>query len=248
LGYSSLAVFRDIGAAGAFFLTRWSHKIALFLPDGRRFDLLKHLRKYGSFDGQVLAGAQEKLPVRLVATPVTERVAAERRRKLLHSRDKRLNPDQTHLALLGWSIFLTNVSPQVWDTWTVGLAYVVRWRIEIIFKSWKTHFKIHAFDHPTPTEVEALLSARLVHITLFHADFFNPLCDLVYAPAERHLSLLKTSDLFRIWRLLKIDIDEELLLQQAQQHCLYEKRKKRTNHGQFMKSLEVRSCPCAALA
>jgi hypothetical protein len=157
LGYSSLRVFRTIGEKKAFYLSRYSHKIALFHDTGERFDLLGSLRRHGTFDDTLLAGSQERLPVRVVAIPVPEHVAGERRRKLLHNRDRRLNPDPTHLALLGWEIFLTNVPRNIWDAKTVCHIYGVRWRIEIVFKSWKSHFKIHAFDHPTPTEVELLI-------------------------------------------------------------------------------------------
>jgi hypothetical protein len=239
LGYSSLGVFRAIGAKKAFYLSRYSHTIALFHPSGRRFDLLGILKKHGALDEALCAGSEERLPVRVVAIPVPEHVAGERRRKLLHSRDRRLNPDPTHLALLGWEIFLTNVPQEIWDAKTVCRIYGVRWRIEIIFKSWKSHFKIHAFDHPTPTEVELLIYARLIYITLFQSCFFTQFAAFVYNTTGKHLSVLKAADFFsqRVPLALLTGGDFPLIAQQILKHCAYEKRSKRANYGQILRLL-----------
>ncbi len=239
LGYSSLHVFRAIGEKEAFYLSRYSHKIALFHAPGKRFDLLARLKKHGTLDETLLAGSEERLSVRVVAVPVPEPVAAERRRKLLHSRDRRLNPDPTHLALLGWEIFLTNVPQKIWDARTVCRIYGVRWRIEIIFKSWKSHLKIHAFAHPTPTEVELLIYARLIYITLFQSCFFTRLAALVYHTTGQHLSVLKAADFFsqRILTALLTGGGYPLIVQQILKHCTYEKRNKRLNYGQTFRLL-----------
>lgn len=236
LGYSSLRVFRYIGEKRAFYLSRYSHKIALFHPTGKRFDLLKSLRRHGTLDQTLHAGTEERLPVRVVAIPVPESVAGERRRKLLNSRDKRLNPDPTHLALLGWEIFLTNVPREIWDARTVCRIYGVRWRIEIIFKSWKSHFKIHRFDHPTPTEVELLIYARLLYIMIFQAYFFSQLAPLVYHATGQHLSVLKAAEFFNqsVLPALLTGSDYPLILLQILKHCTYEKRNNRLNYGQIL--------------
>jgi len=239
LGYSSLRVFKTIGEKKAFYLSRYSHTIALFDSIGKRFDLLGSLKKHGALDETLLAGSEEKLPVRVVAVPVPEHIAGERRRKLLHNRDRRLNPDSTHLALLGWEIFLTNVPQKIWDAKTVCRIYGVRWRIEIIFKSWKSHFKIHAFTHPTPTEVELLIYARLIYITLFQSCFFSQLAAFVYDTTGQHLSVLKAADFFsqRIFTALLTGGDYQLIIQQILKHCTYEKRNKRLNYGQIFRLL-----------
>jgi hypothetical protein len=239
LGYSSLRVFRAIAEKKAFYLSRYSHKIALFHPTGKRFDLLGSLKKHGTLDKVLCAGSEERLAVRVVAIAVPEHVAGQRRRRLLHSRDRRLNPDPTHLALLGWEIFLTNVPQNIWDAKTVCRIYGVRWRIEIIFKSWKSHFKIHTFAHPTPREVELLIYARLIYITLFQCCFFTQLAAFVYHRTGQHLSVLKAADFFsqRILPAFLTGADYPLIVQQILKHCTYEKRNKRLNYGQILRFL-----------
>lgn len=244
LGYSSLCVFRAISERKALYLSRYSHKLTLFDRTGKRFDLLKSLRKHGTLDQDLFAGSEARLPVRVVATPVPEPIAGERRRKLLQSRDRRSKPDPTHLALLGWEIFLTNVPEKIWDPKTVCRIYGVRWRIEIIFKSWKSHFNIHAFDDPTPIQVELLIYAKLIYITLFQSCFFAQLAALVYHRTGEYLSVLKTADFFsqRVPMALLTGGDYPLIVQQILKHCTYEKRNKRVNYGQIFWFLVEDSC------
>jgi len=83
---------------------------------------------------------------RLVALPAPEAVANERRRRARANRDQRLNPGREHLFLMGWSIFLTNVSREVWPAQSLAMVYRLRWRIEIIFKAWKSHLGLRQFN------------------------------------------------------------------------------------------------------
>jgi len=240
LGYFSLKVFRSICAKGAFYLTRYWHKVALYAPDGERFDLLGHLQRHGSLDQRLLAGAKERLPVRVVAIPVPDHIAAERRRKLLQDqkRDRRLHPSKTQLALLGWEIFITNVEEKVWDTETTCRIYGIRWRIEIVFKSWKSHFHINAFQYPTANEVKLLIYSRLIFITLFQTHFYEQIATYTYETSGKHLSLLKTAQFFQqqFWLVLFVLRQlhsPSLIIDQILEHCTYEKRK-RLNHGQLL--------------
>jgi len=88
-------------------------------------------------DVDMCMGAQHKVPVRLVARRLPESVAAERRRKAKNNRDRRCKPNKEALMLLGWEIFITNVSRTIWSIENVCKIYGIRWRIEVIFKSWK---------------------------------------------------------------------------------------------------------------
>ena len=178
LGFFALPVFRSIGQKGAFFLSRLRQQVWIGTPDGRTLTLLAHLRRHGQFDGPVLLGSQEKLPVRLVAVRVSAATAAERRRRRLQNRDRRLRPTRERLALLGWALMITNVPPEVWDAPTVCKVYRVRWRIEILFKAWKSRFHFAALPAGSAAYIETLLWARLLLVTitcpLFEDAFGRP--------------------------------------------------------------------------
>ena len=84
-------------------------------------------------------------------------------------------------------------------------------------------------------EVELLIYARLMYITLFQTCFFIRLAAVVYDTTGQHLSVLKAADFFsqRILPALVTGGDYPLILQQILKHCTYEKRNKRANYGQI---------------
>ena len=239
LGYFSLKVFAAICKKKAYFLSRFYYRATLFDSNDQRFDLLSFLRSNTVLDRWLFLGSKERLPVRVVAIPVPKNIAAARRRKLRHNRDRRFTPTQNQLALLGWEIFITNVSEHVWDTQTVCSIYGVRWRIEIIFKSWKSHFHMNAFHHPTPTEVYLIIYSRLIFITLFQTTFYDQLAAMTFQITGNYLSLLKASQFFQqdFWLILGQQQNPSLIMDQILKHCTYEKRNRRLNYGQIASSL-----------
>ncbi len=166
LGYFVIQTFEQIVQAGAFFLSRV--RLDLALRDGltgNEFNLLAELKRQGHLDRNVLVGPQ-KMPVRLVALRLPPAVAAERRRKAKMNRDQRCKPNARSLQLLGWAIFITNVPSDVWSAKTVAQVYGLRWRIETIFKAWKSHFRLTETPHGSEFQLRTVIYARLLFITV----------------------------------------------------------------------------------
>jgi len=241
LGYFVLSVFKQMIQNGVYFLSRLRHDVALYNPaSGDRIDLLALLRKTPVLDMNVVAGDKERVPVRLVAVPVPERVANERRRKAKNNRDKRCRPSKKSLELLGWQILITNVEDSVWDTKTVATVYGIRWRIEIIFKAWKSHFQLKNVPCGSSAQVEACVLAKLLYITFFQA-FFHAINQYMTDKYDKPLSILKMAVLFSGFPTLvhmflfgnKTQLIEDIL----RTHCSYEKRKRRLNFAQELSSL-----------
>lgn len=237
LGYFALQGFRKIADRGAFFLSRYRYGTAIYDEQGEKINLLEHLRKYGILDTNLYLGATERLPVRLVAIPLPQEVASQRKRKLRQSRDKRLNPSKEQLALLEWEIFITNVPSFVWDTKTVAKIYGIRWRIETIFKAWKSHFNLTVMTNGSRYYIEALIYAKLIWITLFQT-FFQQLYVYVFVTTGKHLSLLKLAQFIEqnFWAVILILHSNQSLdriLEQCIKHCCYEKRRKRINYQEI---------------
>lgn len=167
LGYFVLATLAQIHEAGAYFLSRLRLDTGLRAArTGQPLDLLALLRHHGQLDQWVWLGA-EQLPVRLVAVKLPEAVAAARRRKARQNRDRRCRPNARRLALLSWAIFVTNVPATVWSAETVVEIDGLRWRIEIIFKAWKSHFRLTVVPAGSATQLEAMICARLLLVTVF---------------------------------------------------------------------------------
>ena len=169
LGYFAIKVLEQIGQRGAWFLSRFYFRTAVFDLAGKPIDLLALLRQKGKVDQWVLLGRHEKMRVRLVALPAPSHVANERRRKARAHLQNRCQLSKEYLALQNWTIFVTNVPAQILSAQQVMALYGQRWQIEIIFKGWKSHFHLEAVASTTTAQLlEVALYGKLLFITLTH--------------------------------------------------------------------------------
>jgi hypothetical protein len=237
LGYFVLEVLEQIAAAGAYFLSRLRLGVSLWEVDGRTpVNLLDRLRKSGHLDGQFRLGAQ-KVAVRLVAIRLPAAVAAARRRQARANRDRRSAPSAERLALLGWALFITNVPATQWSAPMVAQIYGLRWRIETIFKAWKSHFALTQVPTGSPTQVEALIYAKLIFISLFQVCFWQRY--LAGPQGQPSLSLLKVAEAVQSFLLVlvlsQLGVDPVLAWKELlRTHCGYERRRRR----HFMQHLQ----------
>jgi len=239
LGYFALPVLEQIVQRGAFFLSRFYFRTAVFDLQGRPMDLLALLRRQGRVDQWVLLGAKEKMRVRLVALPTPLRVANERRRKARAHWQNRCQLSQAYLALQNWTMFVTNVPAEHLSAIQVMALYGQRWQIEIIFKGWKSHFHLEALSHSTTAPLlEVAIYGKLLFITLTHPLTAPVLIATEPAQLPRYFSRLKINLLIRQCLLSVVlergTIDVALGLQrQMDYHGRYEKRKRQNLWEKF---------------
>jgi len=134
----------------------------------------------------VLLGSQ-KLPVRLVALPMPEALANERRRKAKQSRDQRSYPSAQRLFLLGWNLLITTVPKSVWPAKVVAAIYRLRWRIEMIFKAWKSHLGLRQFHTRSARVLRLSVMTKLLFCALVYRCC--QALELIGGRANRHVSL-----------------------------------------------------------
>jgi hypothetical protein len=243
LGYFALAVLKQMLEKGIYFLSRFRHGIAIFEADGvTPFDLLKALRQSDVLDQTVCIGAKEKVPVRLIAQPVSPEVAAERRRKARADRDRRKNHDAAYFKLLGWDIFVTNIPTAILTAQQVARIHPLRWRVEIVFKSWKSQFEMNQVPQvkDNPRRIKAHVYAALIFITLCHHNLFAKLSKRKKKAKQPEISLLKFSQFVKEFAVfLAMPPDDkwsEWAWLQISYHCRYERRE-RKNYPQLLASL-----------
>ena len=241
LGYFVMESFQRITQAKAFFVSRMRLDTSVRDPHtSKALKLLNQLRRLGNLDRQVLLGTQ-KMPVRLVAIKLPPAVAAERRRKARQNRDRRCRPNATSLALLGWAIFITNVSSEVLDAQTVAKVYGLRWRIETIFKAWKSHFRITEVPPGSEFQLLSIIYARLIFVTVLaqvcSAGWLMPWRENLPPPRSLLRIAALVGDFFLIlcleaWNLKLTDA----LLLQFDYHGRYDRRA-RQNYPQLLAEL-----------
>lgn len=239
LGYFAVRVLEQIARCEAFFLSRFYFRTAVFDLKGQPIDLLKLLRRKGKLDQWVLLGHREKMRVRLVARPVPDHVANERRRKARAHLKNRCQLSKEYLAMQNWSLFVTNVSSAILSAKQVMALYGQRWQIEIIFKGWKSHFHLEAVSSSTTRELlEVAIYGKLLFITLTHPLHSPPLAPAEPGVSVRYYSRLKVNFLtsqclltvvFEQWG---IDVAEGLA-RQIHYHGRYEKRKRQNIWEKF---------------
>jgi hypothetical protein len=230
LGYFVLRVLEQIAATGAYFLSRYRHDVLLFDASGQPIDLAHLLRPGQPWDGNVLLGHQ-KVPVRLVAQPVPEALANERRRRARANRDRRLNPGNKRLYLLGWNVFVTNVPKAIWPAQAFQPIYRLRWRIEIIFKAWKSHLGLRQLNCRTAELLRLSVMTKL----LFCIAVYR-LCDAMELQGrqQRHWSLLRLARILgqcSCWfaaTVLGVSLPQWIRWH-LNHHAFYETRKDRKN-------------------
>ena len=239
LGFFSLPVLMQLHQRGAFFLSRFRHGVVVRDPQTKKeIDVLKLLRQTERFDGWVLLGEQEHL-MRLVALPVPQEVADRRRALTKNNRDQRRVPSPQRLALMNWSLFVTNVSAEVWPAPRVAKIYRLRWRIEMIFKSWKSHLRLRELNCRSADLVRVSVLLKLLYC-LLTARCFAALD--ARAPSDRQVSLLRFCRALGQCGLLitatLLDISpEQLLAHYLAHHAFYEKRSDRRNFTQHLNQL-----------
>jgi hypothetical protein len=239
LGYFSLQVLAQVEAAGASFLSRFRQGVLVRDPQTKQpLDLLKLLQRAGRFDGWVLLG-EEQRRMRLVAVPVPEEVANQRRAFAKNNRDRRSVPRRESLALMDWSLFVTNVSTQVWPPQVLAKVYRLRWRIEIIFKSWKSHLRFRELN---------CRSADLVRLSIMLKLFYCLLTTGCFQALARAVSPARPPSLLRFSRalgqygvlitalLLQVS-PQQLLAHYLAHHGFYEERTDRKNFTQYLSEL-----------
>lgn len=189
LGYFALARFQAFAAQQAYFLSRFSAQTGLFEAEtGEALDLLKWLQAQSEahFECPVVMGKEAKLPARLAALRLPQEVAEQRRRRASEAaKRKGRTLSRHHLALLGWTVFVTNVPATHLTVPQLGMLYAVRWQIELLFKLWKSDYALDHTPGRTRARVLSEVYAKLIGLVVMHF-LVAP-----YRAGARELSLVK---------------------------------------------------------
>lgn len=184
LGYSNPSLFKKMSKRGIFYISRLMPNMNLYNTDGDLTNLNKLLRD--SFrkgkkvvDINILLSKKCKLPVRLVAFKAPDKVIKQRVKKAKNDRNVKANHSAEYMDRLNYTIYVTNVKKSTLSAKQIYNAYRLRWRIEIIFKCWKSNLKLkQLFNnriYQNPAVPINLLYLYLSMITLIHNHIISPL-------------------------------------------------------------------------
>ncbi len=250
LGYFVTGVFKSMNQKGISFVSRLRQKVNIYSKNEEKpIDLAKMLRKRGNLDIEVIMGQSDRVPLRLIALPVEEKVASERRRKARAKKDHGHMVSKEKLFFLGWTLLITNIPKEQIDCQEIAKIYNIRWRIEIIFKCWKSFMRINNIpQNANRIRLEAFIYCMLIYILIFQAH-----CYIYYsiqynkeAPErENNISLMKfiqyivNNIALNVYKdyLSKASITNRQIKKQIGYYCSYENRLDRINYAQFLQKL-----------
>lgn len=227
LGYFSQQVFDHLVGRGIFFISGLHYRVALY-QGGERIDVLKLCRGRKRLDIHVELGSQVRVGLRLVGKKLPTKQAARRRRKA--KEDTRSTPSKAYLQWLGWTFYITNLPSERFSISHILRLYGIRWRIELIFKGFKSGLNW------TWMFAERSLKYERVMITIYLMLIYMLLCWRCYrwfARSSKQLSLLKFLRWYQLnyQQILGAD-DLEVFRPWVEKHCRYETRKDRKNYEQ----------------
>ena len=146
LGYAVMACFKQISDGGAFFISRLKARVYVLDEAGEILPLRQELQRLAPNPGDigrrnVLMTKSDRVPCEMVVVRVPRAVADERRRKLKekHKQQSFKAPSKRYLELQDWTVLVTNVAEDVVKSEQIIQWYLMRWRIELIFKACKSH-------------------------------------------------------------------------------------------------------------
>jgi len=139
---------------------------------------------------------------------------------------------------MSWNIFVITISTREITFETVLKIYGLRWRIENIFKTWKSNFNFDKIHNVSEQQLSVLIKARFIMIVFLNQRLFNPLSSKIKTISDKRLSMMKfmryvSKNLNVIPRILDIqNVSNDALLALIR-FCTYDKRK-RLNFEQQM--------------
>lgn len=233
---------------GADCIYRYKFGMLLLDPVTKKpIDILSKLKKSNKLDIEVLLNNKSKTKVRLSAVLVKEEIANIRRMKA--KKENKNKPTKVYLELLSWSVFITTIPIEQADFIELYSLYEYRWRIEIIFKNWKSNMEFSKIHNVSKIQLSVLLLARFIMIVIFNQHIFRTCRNIVKKHLDKDLSLLKVTHYLvrNPSKIIKViieitnysgNINKNIRI--LAKYCSYDKRK-RVNFEQKMDKLFMQS-------
>jgi hypothetical protein len=171
LGYFNTQVFIVIAEQGGYYLSRLKSRVKLYIknPQGHfvEFDLIGFLKqvtpgKWVEIE-VFLRHGDRYTPTRLVIQTVPESVKNKRLRKLHEAnRKKGRTSSQETKVLQGFNLYISNAPEEQLAKEHFRALYGIRWQVELVFKNWKSNFKLDRVSGFKEARIKCMLYAKLL--------------------------------------------------------------------------------------
>ena len=204
LGYFAIDVFKALEKKEAKFISKLRYGMVIRDNQGLRMNLLKKLKLafnsgVSHVDWHILM-SNKKIPVRLIAVKCDSKVASQKVRKAENDRQPKVNHGPEYMEMQGYHILITNIEKDEIDLKDIWELYRLRWRIEVVFKCWKSKLNLEKlFKNKTMKNYSVpycMLYLALTKIVICHNSMFVPLRNKIRnKKGIPNLSMLKYYDI-----------------------------------------------------
>jgi Transposase DDE domain len=172
LGYVTPTYLSAVVTKEAFFLNRLPPKAGVFTATMQPFDWEKmdaafKKKALASMEVEVFIYENDKIPCRLIIERVPEEEYRKRLKKAIE-KAKSIGKGTSHLhkLKLRYNTYITNVSATILPVAIIRKTYYLRWQIELVFKTWKSFFRIDKVKKVKKERLECQLIAKLIWIMI----------------------------------------------------------------------------------
>jgi hypothetical protein len=174
LGYFSSDVIKEIYKRNAYFVSRLNAKMLIYEPNHQEICFSKlyawmSQHKISHLQKHVLMGKDLLMPARLVIDIVPEEIYQKRLKKIEASnRKKGHQTTNDYKARARFNLLVTNTENDQIEDQHLYQLYKLRWQIELIFKTWKSTYKIDKLHSMKPHRFICTLYAKLLLLLINH--------------------------------------------------------------------------------
>lgn len=199
LGYFKMDDLKFIESSDAYYISKVKKHTVIYINDGKKCSQVDILEKVKDLKpGQILdipdsyIGANKKLKSRLIITRLSEenkRKRAERSKDDAKRHKSRMSDERLDI----WNsinIYITNIDKDVLAAEQIHELYTLRWQVEIMFKVWKSIFKIDKVKKVSLHRFECFLYGKLILILLNSIIVFKAK-EFVYSRHGKNISEYK---------------------------------------------------------
>ncbi|KIL72972.1 IS4 family transposase [Bacillus badius] len=212
LGYFDLKDLHQMDENGAYYISRLklNNRIYLRNPEPEYFkngtikkqteyiqldleEIMSQLKPGQTFEiNEVYIGQYQKLPARVIFHRLTEEQTRKRwKDQALKEKKKGIVMKERSKRLSAMNVYITNASSKDVPTEHVHDLYSLRWQIELLFKTWKSFFKIDHCKEIKKERLECHLYGQLIAILLCSSTMFQ-MRQLLLTKKKQELSEYKS--------------------------------------------------------
>lgn len=222
LGYFDLKDLHQMDEEGAYYISRLKLNTRIYLrnPNPEYYkngkvkkqteyiqlnveEIMNQLKPGQTYEiSHVYIGQDQKLPTRVIFHRLTEEQTRKRREnQALKEKKKGIVMKERSKRLSAMNVYITNALSDDVPTEHVHNLYSLRWQIELLFKTWKSFFKIDNCKEIKKERLECHLYGQLIAILLCSSTMFQ-MRQLLLTKKKRELSEYKAIYIIKDYFLL----------------------------------------------